>query len=201
MRRRLKAQSDAQKTQPVVVRSRARQRQRRKRQLALLLLVILILLLLRLDCVEEPSPSVFPSPSMAVPAPRKHDKPGRGQAKRNPLRLEGRVEGSDRTSLALDPLAPPTWLPEFRLQVAARSPRLAACFVGTERPGAMRWSALVHARSGRATESVVEPVFRGASLAEDQLDCLVKGLTEQPYVLDPSSPEVAARRVSLIFEF
>ena len=66
---------------------------------------------------------------------------------------------------------------------------------------ALRWSALVHAKSGKVTESVVEPAFRGATLDERQTKCLIEGLTAAPYNLTEPDDQAAPRRVSIIFEF
>lgn len=200
LRRQLKVQRREQeaayRAQPAVVKARARRRQRRMLVLAIILLIIL--LLLRLDCSAKPSSG---KPKALPIAQQKQEQPPKKAHRRKPKKLKGKVQGSARSAMAIEPMDPPLWLPQFRLQVSSRSPRLAACLIGTDWPGAMRWSALVHAQSGRVTESVVEPVFRGVSLDEDQLACLIKGLTEQPYVLDEPDPQAAARRVSLIFEF
>ena len=196
-----RVQIDAQRAQPSFLKTRAKQRRRRMQQLALVLLVILLLLLLRLDCTDVPSTASVSQPAAVEIEPKAAELPKKPLPRKPQLKLVGQIKASDRASMALESLEPPPWLPQFRLQVAARSPRLASCFDGAERSGALRWSALVHARAGRVTESVVEPVFRGVNLEEAQLDCLVKGLSELPYVLDEPDPQAAARRVSLIFEF
>lgn len=175
-------------------------RRRQRRTLALLIAILLLLLMMRCECTEEPAAPVVVEPTLPEPPQPKKPGPAR-KPKVPPVVLEGTVDGSERDTMAVEPTTPPAWLPQFRLQVSARSPKLAACFIGTEKPGALRWSALVHARSGRVTESVVEPVFRGVSLNNAQHDCLVKGLTEPAFALDEPDPQAAARRVSLIFEF
>jgi hypothetical protein len=175
-------------------------RHRQQRTLALLIAILLLLLLMRCECTEEPEAPAVVEPTLPEPPPPKKPVAPK-RPKTPPVVLEGTVPASERDTLAVEPTTPPTWLPQFRLQAAARSPRLAACFNGSEKPGALRWSALVHARSGRVSESVIEPVFRGVSINDAQTDCLIKGLTEPPFALDEPDPQAAARRVSLIFEF
>lgn len=178
-----------------VARAKAR---RRRRQLALLLAILLLLLLFRCECDEAP---LAPEPPAEVEAPVVEKKPTTRKGIKKPLTLEGTVEKSERDTIDVPDLPPPAWLAQFRLQAAARSPRLAACFVGVEKPGALRWSALVHARSGRVSESVVEPVFRGGTVTDTQLACLIAALSDPPFSLDEPDREAAPRRVSLIFEF
>lgn len=205
MKEQLHAQTAALKNNPQFVEAQERaKRRRRRRQLALLVL-ILILLLLRLDCTcgpPAPVPPPEPPPPAEVTPP---DKPPvvkkRRVSKRKPPKLEGKVDKSDREGMEVKPPPPPSWLGQFRLQVAARSPKLAACFEGNEKPGALRWSALVHAKSGKVTASSIEPAFRGAPLSERQAQCLIKGLTDVPYNLTEPDDSAAPRRVSIIFEF
>ncbi len=199
LRERLRERVAAQRNHPALATALARRRKRRQRALAIAACILLLLLaLMRCECDPPPPPApVVTEPVTApligntTPAPPK--KPKRA--------LKGTIEASDRGAMAVEPTEAPAWLQQFRLQVAARSPKLAACFNGAERPGALRWSALVHAQSGRVSESVVEPVFRGVELDQEQHDCLVARLTETPFKLDEPSPQAAARRVSLIFEF
>jgi len=199
LRARIKADVAALKADPVFVKARARRR--RRRAITAGIIIALILLLLRIDCADGPAPEPVASVGDVVEDPVRPKAPSSPKPKRKKRPLDGKLEGSGRAGFDVDAQPPPPWLAQFRLQVAARSPRLAACFNGAERPGALRWSALVHARSGRVTESEVEPVFRGVTLEDKQLDCLIKGLSGQPYVLDDPDPEAAPRRVSLIFEF
>lgn len=188
-----------QRRQPLFVEAEARRRKQRQRRLLAILIVLLLLLLLRFDCAEGPQAPA--APAVVEAEPPEPPKKAKKAPKKRKVKLEGKVEPSDRGKMATEPAPPPAWLSQFRLQVAARSTRLAACFNGAEKPGALRWSALVHAQSGRVTESAVEPVFRGVSLDEKQEVCLIGVLTDPAYKLDEPDPEAAARRVSLIFEF
>jgi hypothetical protein len=202
LRQRLRAQVEAQRHNPLFVAAleRRQKRRRRRRLVAALVAALLLLLIARCECDEPPlapAPVEVAEPELA-PAPVRLPPKKRPKGKRP---LEGKLEASGRSGLEVDATAPPPWLGQFRLQVAARSPRLAACFIGADRPGALRWTALVHAKSGRVTESVLEPMFRGGQLDEAQHDCLVNALVEQPFKLDASAEEAAARRLSLIFEF
>ncbi len=191
----LKVQLAALRKTPVFIAAEKKRLARRRRNLLIALLIALLLLLLsRCECEEAPGygpPSNEPATVVYVPEPEPPAKPlGRGRTKKK-----------KRPKIAVKAPPPPPWLDQFRLQVSARSPRLATCLNGAERPGALKLSGLVHAKSGRVTAAKVEPVFRGSTLSQKQLDCLVKKLIEQPYNLKDPDPEAAARRVSLIFEF
>jgi hypothetical protein len=178
---------------------RAMNRRRRRLLVRILLVVILIWLLLQLDCSGDPVTDLPPVNEITTEqvdvVPKKIPK------RKQRRKLAGKVKSEPRGKLALEVPPVPPWLDAFRLQVAARSPRLARCFEGNERPGAMRLSALVNAGSGRISEPVVEPAFRGTDLTSTQEKCLVRVLAGQPYQLVAVAPEAASRRVSLIFEF
>jgi len=198
LRARVKADLARAMQNPTMAAAVAREKaRRRRRQLALLLAILLLLLLFRCECEPEP----VPEPVAQVEEPVVEKKPPTRKGIKKPLTLEGTVDKSERDTIDVPDLPPPAWLAQFRLQAAARSPRLAACFVGVEKPGALRWSALVHARSGRVSASVVEPVFRGGTVTDAQLACLVAALSDPPFSLDEPDREAAPRRVSLIFEF
>lgn len=96
---------------------------------------------------------------------------------------------------------PPGWVDEFRMQVAARSPRLAQCFVGTDRPGALRWTSLVSLSTGAVGNHDFDPMGASASLSRAQLDCLEKVLSSPPYSLQGAVAEGLPERVSLVLEF
>lgn len=202
LRERLRAQLEERKRDPRIAAllEKKRLRQRRRRIAAALVSVLLFLLLLRCEC-EEPVAlePLVEEPPVEVLAPAAPPTPTKRRPPRAPL--AGKIAPSERTRLEVDATRPPPWLSQFRLQVAARSPRLATCFNGVEKPGALRWTALVHARSGRVSEPVLEPAFRGGELETSQVECLVRGLSNPPYNLDAGDDEAEARRVSLIFEF
>lgn len=200
LRAQLAATLEAQRQSPLFqAAERRRQRRRRRRLWAALLAALLLLLVSRCECAGPPPPSPVPDVVEADVGAPPEKQPPVEKPKRRPLR--GTIDESARDALQVDETTPPSWLSQFRLQVAARSPRLATCFNGVERPGALRWTALVHARSGRVSESEIEPVFRGVQLTQSQHDCLVKGLSDPPFTLDDDDDDASGRRVSLIFEF
>ena len=80
----------------------------------------------------------------------------------------------------------PSWLDEFRLQVAARSPRLAECFSGTDRPGALRWTTAVNEESGAVSDHGLELVGTGADLYGKQRECVLAVLSSPGYRLKHS---------------
>ena len=199
----LKARVDRQLRDPAFAPLLARRaRARRRKILTTLVAALLLLLLLLIDCDPEPvgAPVVdegplVPEPAVAIVAPKERKK------KRARAALAGKIDSTARPDLEVEAVAAPAWLSDFRLQVAARSPRLSACFNGAEEPGAMRWTTVVHARSGRVSDSELEAVFRGASVGGTQEACLTKVLSTPAYRLKDVDDEAVARRVSIIFEF
>jgi hypothetical protein len=99
----------------------------------------------------------------------------------------------------------PAWLEELRTQVSARSPRLARCFNGADRPGALRWTASLNPASGWVSEHELEPVGQAVDLSKAQRDCLVLGLSSPAYRLatQQAAPQAAVlpERISLVIEF
>ena len=100
-------------------------------------------------------------------------------------------------------LRTPPWLQALRLQVTARSLALAACFNGSDRPGALRLAATVTPSSGVLADPVVEPLVGGPVLSSVQRSCVTAVLTAPPYRL-PTDGVVDAdvgTRISLVLEF
>lgn len=174
-----------------------RERRRRLRQAIGITIIALLLLLIRCDCgpgaplpvvkVEAVKPEVKPRPKVTLHGPKKA--------------LDGQGTRQNRGSLGLGQPASPRWIDEFQLQVAARSPRLAQCFTGIERPGAIRWSASVNPQSGAVSDHDLEPVGVGTDLSADQHDCLVRVLSNPVYKLTGPEKEALPNRVSLVIEF
>lgn len=115
---------------------------------------------------------------------------------------DGRVSRQHRPEYRSGP--PPTlpWLPAFRMQVAARSPRLAECFVGAEQPGKLKWTAAVDPVEGRVADHILEPTVQNTELTSFQRGCVLQVLVQPPYRLEagedsPSTPS----RVSIVIEF
>jgi hypothetical protein len=180
---------------PAIRRARARRRLRRTLGVALLLLLAS---LVRCECAR-PSPSEVPKveakgaeePQVEPPVPK--------PTRRQPLRAQ--IEPQARASYPGHEQASPAWIDEFRLQVAARSPRLAQCFTGSDRPGTLRWTASVNPRSGAASDHELGPVGASAELRREQHECVVRVLSSPPYRLTAPLGESLPHRVSLVIEF
>jgi hypothetical protein len=112
-----------------------------------------------------------------------------------------RVAPRDRPAFAGPAPDPLPWLAAFRLQVAARSPRLAECFVGAPRPGALKWSAAVEPRAGRVSDPSLEPTLSTEALTPTQRACALAVLSDPAYRLDAGSGPSTPSRVSLVIEF
>ncbi|WNG44442.1 hypothetical protein F0U60_10220 [Archangium minus] len=178
---------------PAVRRERNRRRVRRAVGLALLLLLAC---LTRCECQQAPPPAKAvvqekPEVKPKTPAP--------APPRREPLRAQ--VKPLPRGSYQGETQAPPTWLEDFRLQVAARSPRLAQCFTGTDRPGVLRWTASVNPESGAVADHELEPLGPGAELKREQRDCVVRALSSPTYRLSSQQAQVLPNRISLVIEF
>ncbi len=160
--------------------------------------IVLLLLLMRCECGPEMPPpgmapitvvpKVTPKPKVVVkPAPKKE--------------LDGQGTKQGRGNLGVPTPVHPSWIEEFQLQVAARSPRLAKCFTGIERAGAMRWSTAVNPQSGAASDHELEPVGVSTDLSPEQRDCVVRVLSNPTYKLTAPDKEALPDRVSLVIEF
>lgn len=106
-----------------------------------------------------------------------------------------------RPALRTEPVPSPTWLPAFHQQVAARSPRLAACFVGAAAPGALRWTASLDLASGRVGDHRFASTLEAATPTAAQQACLARALAEPPYQLAVPTPPALPVPVSLVIEF
>ncbi len=172
-----------------------RARRRRRRSLTTLMMALLLLLFIdRCECGPAPLPPPAPKP-----AP-----PDAGVARAAFPRLDaGFVAPSHRAKFGLEEPAPPVWLDEFRLQVAARSTKLADCFRGVNRPGALRWSTGVNVKSGQVSDHALEPVGEAPGLDATRRECLIHALSEPTYRLDPKGipPPSTPVRVSIVLEF
>ena len=98
--------------------------------------------------------------------------------------------------------APPIpWLNAFQLQVAARSPRLAECFVGVSTPGSLRWTVSVTPSTGQVSDHTLVPVQQNDALSSDQQRCVISVLSTPSYRLQNTEERPTPTRVSLIIEF
>ena len=183
-------------TMPGVRRERQR---RRERRLLMVLVLLSLVLVTRCECDEPPPlppppPAVKPSPEPPAPP-----KPTRTPPPKPPVRQ--RAKTKPRPDFTSDRATPPAWLDDFRLQVAARSPRLARCFDGAERPGALRWTASVNAASGTVFDHVLEPIGTQGSVSGEQRECLLAALANPAYRLGGSGDDALPERVSIAVEF
>jgi len=105
------------------------------------------------------------------------------------------------------PPAPPVaagplpWIEAFQIQVAARSPRLAACFEGAHSPGTLKWSAAAEPTSGRISDHTVETMLGSPPLTRAQRSCVLSVLSDPGYDLGESGARATPTRVSLVVEF
>jgi len=163
---RMKGETRAQlEKTPTVQRERKKRRNRRAGSLVLLLL---LLLFVRCDC-DPPPPPPEPEPlatDVVVQEPEKKKPTPPVKPKRKPF--TDTVATQPRGQYGNDVRPPPSWLEEFRIQVAARSPRLAQCFTGTDRPGALRWAAAGDPKSGEVSYHELEPLGTSTSITREQ---------------------------------
>jgi hypothetical protein len=185
-----------------------RQRRRKWRFVILALALLLYLLLRGCNCQCDCGPGAPPvlvdaelpeAPLDAGPkseAPKKAKKP-----KRKKRRFKGKLKGKARPGYSTGTPGPQAWLPAFRMQVAARSPRLARCFEGSEQPGALKWTASVDTARGVVSDHHFGAVLQGAQLSKKLRRCLVGVLAKPVYQLPKADPQTSPARVSIVIEF
>ncbi|MDX2010830.1 MAG: hypothetical protein SFW67_11585 [Myxococcaceae bacterium] len=180
---------------PALVKARRCRRLRRA-----LTVAALLLLLLFLRC-EGPTPE-GPQPT-ASPAPKPEPKPPTAPLAKKPVVKKPVVASRPVERPDFDAPARPqaAWLDGFRLQVAARSPRLSRCFIGAERPGALRWTSLVSTSTGAVGSHEFETVGTSVDLTKEQRACLEAALSSPGYGLEGAPTEGLPQRVSLVLEF
>jgi hypothetical protein len=174
-------------------------KRRRRRWPWLVLLALVLLVLLRdCSCAEEPPPPPPPEPTApsGPPAELVQEAPPEAQSP-----APRRVARRDRPEYGNEKPPALPWLDAFRLQVAARSPRLAACFIGAERPGRLKWSASVEPIQGTVSDHTLQPTLSTAALTRQQRSCLVDVLSDPSYRLDAGDPQATPSRVSMVIEF
>ncbi len=181
---------------PAVKEARARRR-RILRNLGVVI-ILLLLMLMRCECGPGVPPAVEPKVVEKIEVKPKKKVVVKVAPKKP---LDGQGTKTNRGALGVGAPAPPTWIDEFQLQVAARSPRLALCFTGVERPGAIRWSTSVNPTSGIAADHEFEPIGVSTELTPVQQECIVKVLQNPAYKLTAPEKEGLPNRVSLVIEF
>ena len=118
-----------------------------------------------------------------------------------PPPLTERIATTPRRTMTPEGVAPPLWLASLRIQVAARSPRLAECFEGPTRPGTLRWSVAVDADHGVVSDPEVQPTLAGQDLSIAQRRCVLGVLADPPYQLATGDEPATPARVALVIEF
>lgn len=171
---------------------RAAVRRRRVLLLSLALLALALLLWLLVPSCEA-EPEAEPAQPL-VAAPTAQPEPP------EPPEPLARAPAQPRPTFEVPDPEPLPWIGELRMQVAARSPRLAACFEGAERPGRLKWSASVEPKHGLASEHRIEPTLQSDELTEEQRLCVILVLSDPPYKLS-SDDRGAPSRVSMVIEF
>jgi hypothetical protein len=174
---------------------KARARRRRRNRIILFLILLLLASLLRCDCGAEPVDEVEDA-GVAVDAGHATRDAGMPKAK-----LAAKVKTQHRGGYGLETPAPPTWLDEFMTQVTARSPRLAQCFTGQDRPGVLRWTSSINAKTGAPSDHELELVGGGNDLKPDQRRCVLSTLSFPPYKLTAPDAGGLPDRVSVVLEF
>lgn len=179
-------------------RARRREEPRRRWLLPLLLLIVMLVAAALCCCGEPPPPPVEPPP-VPVEVPVGVPAPGPPPAPAPPR--PGRIGRIDRSEFENDGPQELPWVAAFRVQVAARSPRLAACFEGTERPGALKWTAAVEPESGRVSDQQIETTSDTEPLTGQQRACVLGVLSDPPYRLEAGDARSTPTRVSVAIEF
>lgn len=177
-----------------IARRQAGPERKRERRWGWLLLALLLLLLLLRPCHEEVVPVVeAPAPVVVEAAPAPPAAPPEPRARA--------VSRRPRPAFSPGPTEALPWVAAFRLQVAARAPRLAACFTGAARPGALKWSGAVEPVRGSVSEQSVEPTLASDELTSEQRACVLAVLADPPYRLDAAGAPSTPVRVGVVVEF
>jgi hypothetical protein len=174
-------------------------RKRDRRWLWVLAAIVAIVLLLLSDCscgegVVEVVEVVVEEPVETEPVPEEVP-----VVRSPPSKL--RMQRLDRPEYKSEVPEVLPWVASFRLQVQARSPRLAACFVGAQRPGRLKWTAAVEPGDGRVSDQTLEPTIEDQALTKEQRSCVIGVLSEPPYNLEIGDERSTPSRVGMVIEF
>lgn len=164
--------------------------------MAILVAIIVILLLLLCNCGLGATKAVPGGPGGVEDSDTDVDTDTMVAAP--PAPFTGRIDRRDRPEYPPAVPVPVPWLDAFRMQVSARSPRLARCFVGTEQPGRMKWTTSVVPAEGAVSEHDLEPVLATRELTAAERACVLEVLSEPAYTLIGAD---GPSRVSLVIEF
>jgi len=198
--RRVESRTRQLETRREAMRERVAKRKPRRRRdgvrwVLLAVIVVLLLLLLR-DC-REPEPEPEPTGALATGGTQPVAPPTEPEPAPPP---SPDLEARERPPMVPPPLKVPPWVVGFRMQVSARSPRLAKCFEGMERPGRIKWTATVEPRSGQVSDHAIEPQLRTGELSARETRCLVEALSAPDYRIE-APDETAPTRISVVLEF
>lgn len=180
---------------PMVREARARRRIRRG---VIAGILVLLALLSRCECGQPP-----PAEPVAE-APKEPPKPApRPAAKPKPKKLQATTDRNDRGAYTGEARAKASWVDEYRLQVAARSSRLSACFTGVDKPGALRWTASLNPETGTVSDHDLEALASSSPIWKKERECLIQALSTPPYNLpaDAREAEGIPTRMSIVIEF
>ena len=166
---------------------------RRWWSLAILLLLLLLGFVRECSCNE---PGLPEDPILGPETPDTGEAPPVRIA--TPLPDLKRMDRPEYESTA--PKSPP-WIGAFRMQVAARSPRLAECFVGARQPGRLKWTTSVEPASGLVSEHSLVPMLLSDELSRGEYNCVFEVLSDPPYKLVMGDEKATPSRVGLVIEF
>lgn len=197
-RREIRAQIKAQRASLKAARRQAQSKRPKRWRLRLFLLLVLLLLLMLRECNCEGPSTAPPKPPATVTATVTPVKKPPAAVK-TPVRR--RLRGRRRPSYESAPKKTKRWLADFRLQVSGRSIRLASCFEGVERPGAVRWVSAVDPATGKVTDHALDPIASSIALSKKQKTCMLKVLSNPPYRLSAKDAPTTPERVGLVVEF
>jgi hypothetical protein len=206
LRRKLRLQRQELRAQLALMRQRARarcqpirrDRHQVRRRLARAMAVsaaLLIIWLLRCEPETTPPPpavKIASKPPVKAPEPR---------VSRKPATVTGTIDHRPRSAYQTKTQAPASWIDDFRLQAAGRSPRLARCFAGSERPGAVRWMAALNPETGTVSDQDLEPLGPRSALTAEQRVCVLRALSDPRYRLSSPPLHPFPERISLVIEF
>jgi hypothetical protein len=123
------------------------------------------------------------------------------EAPEEPPPPEEHIARQDRPEFAPVGADAPPWLDAFRHQVAARSSRLAACFVGVDGPGRLQWTTTVSGIAGRVSHHALSPIGSSSSLTTPERTCLLGVLSAPRYDLRATDGSAIPSRVRLLLAY
>lgn len=194
---RLRAMEQKLRARREALRRRTAGQKPRRRWWVLLLLLLLLLLLWVLCC----GPAEIPEPVLVDPPQATGVADAPLVVPPAPALPTDRVARRARPAFDSEPPRPLPWIASFRMQVSARSPRLAACFVGAHQPGRLKWTASVEPTDGHVSDHTLEPTLQSEVLSQEQRACVIGVLSDPPYRLEAGDGRTTPSRVAMVIEF